>query len=298
MPRPLDVSVQALDSGDPRSGDSATSDATLPDIDERAGDTATGDGLVGDGRPGDPSGAGDSRTGDDRLGDLSAEGDNRTGDDRLGDSGVSGDNPAGDSGGGDSGCCSISDLQDDFATNSIGTIWTMYKSGDWTASIEQGLLTCTSPSGEVGWVALQTATHWDFTGGELSVELVTGPRATSEIWPFIWIGYSSAPAGTHADSYEYVLYRGSLVARVWVDNSATDINTVTFDGNAHRFWQIREIGGQIEFRTSADGQQWSVLTTVAAGLNVTDVVVTLGAGTSLDEAEVETVSFDNVNIFP
>ncbi len=89
---------------------------------------------------------------------------------------------------------------------------------------------------------------------------------------------------------------GTLYVGQVVGGAQTILATVPYDAWQHRWWRIREHGGNLFFETSPDGCGWSTLVSTPNPIPVHQVAVGFGAGTDQAQDDPGPAVFDNYNV--
>lgn len=200
---------------------------------------------------------------------------------------------AGGSGGGVVDCGGTSALAADFSGNTLGGLW---DAGDWggaTISETGGEIVVSLPMGSADESGgyLKSEHYYDFRGDFVSVEVTSAADPSSSAWAYLVV---TMDENNYVEIYQE---SGFLFFGREIGNSYTELAKIQYDPIAHRFWQLRESGGDTYFETSPDGQNWAIRAqTPTADLFPVDLVqVVLGGGANSGQASPGEARFDKLN---
>jgi hypothetical protein len=190
--------------------------------------------------------------------------------------------------------CPASSLSDDFADGVRGDQWLPSTSSHCTMTengqLEFGLSPAPSSCEYI------SSYSYDLTGSSVIVEVPTAP--TKADGAVSWL--RAVTDETNESGYEIGVDEGTLqFVRVNSDGSGATEVTTTFDPVAHRWWRIREAGGQIVYETAPDGKTWTMHDSEPVSYPVTAMRTHLGVSV-YDQAATAPghVDFAHLNIPP
>lgn len=143
---------------------------------------------------------------------------------------------------------------------------------------------------------INTVDTWDLTGGAILFEMLQNAnRGSSEYGS---ITFQAAVIVDGSNRIEFLIGGGEgaeIKLREVVNNTPSD-STIIYNSALHRWFRIREDGGDVYWETSKDGAVWSIRRSKSTALDLSSVNVQFTAGSYDDEDNPGTVSIDNVNI--
>jgi hypothetical protein len=187
----------------------------------------------------------------------------------------------------------LANFSDNFNDNSLDTSkWSEWVGGDVSETGQTLQIQSSTASG--AYKGMQSVAYYDLTGSYAHVEV-----------PHVLTGLTSASTLLQValdTQHTITLYVGgttlTLGAEYQINGVYTTPATTPYNATNHRWWRIRESGGTIYYEYSANGNSWSILTSIAAPFAVTNVEVLLFVGTEAANATTDTAIFDNLNAFP
>jgi hypothetical protein len=188
--------------------------------------------------------------------------------------------------------CKTASLSDDFDDGQRDPAWEDWE--DDFCDIDEsggGQLVVDVAAGADGDDCGYKATHaFDFTGSKASIEVVDLPTG-AEMWLHVSDPDEENGVGFFVDD-------GTMFVVSLVDEDDTDLASLPFDGQAHRFLQLREAGGEVFWEVSADGQSWTEVhaAPVAIALNRMSLYIGAGASGLVPPTIPLSISLDNFNI--
>lgn len=216
---------------------------------------------------------------------------------RGGDSDAGGSDDAGDGGSGDAGPCgSIARLQDEFPAGELSLQWVPRRQG--SAASEPAIvgdrlrLRFDPVPGPDEYSQVESRFAYDLRAHAVTV---LGVEQGAAGWSTLEVRAAGA-----FDRPRRIIGFGhledDLVAFVAGD-PIQPIQSTPFDGSQHRYWQIRESGGQLEFLVAGDSLQFSLFTTLAdPGLDLGAVMVGLQLFSGEPpSAAIGSTDFDDLN---
>jgi hypothetical protein len=156
-----------------------------------------------------------------------------------------------------------------------------------------GELVLTPPAGSTGYAAYLTDDDYDLCTYAITVEMVspTNPVPYAECSMEVKDRSSDDVAGLG-------LQEGMLVLFTFLNMVGTEVASVTFDAQTHRYWRLRSLGGYFFADTSPDGIVWTNLGSVSDPFPMDRVHLALKAGTWAVAANPGAAHFDNFNLLP
>jgi hypothetical protein len=198
---------------------------------------------------------------------------------------------------GDAGPCgSIARLQDDFSASEVSSVWTTHTQG--AAAQEPFILSDTlhlrfDPAPADGdYTQVESRFAYDLRGHDVTVEAVAQGAGG-------WTTLEVRAAGAF-DRPRRIIgmghLGGDLIAFVAGDPIQT-IRSVPFDGTDHRYWRVRESGGELEFEVADASMAFTPFTTLTEpGLDLGAVMVGLQLSTGdPNVAAIGSSEFDGLN---
>jgi hypothetical protein len=191
--------------------------------------------------------------------------------------------------------CPVASLVDDFDSSSEASLWRRSTfSGECVRSYEQGALVVSFPGTATGECTLRSSTLFDFRGSAASVlvlELPTPGINTTEghlgVQTPEGAGISIAADGSYLGVY-----------RAEVGSEPSLEVALDYDPINHRYWRIRESGGQVRAEVSADGSDFTTIDSRALWFDASRVEVSVGGETTANPGGLGRFRFDDFNILP
>jgi hypothetical protein len=134
-----------------------------------------------------------------------------------------------------------------------------------------------------------SAATWDVTDARASVEIVQTPASKASM---------TFALATDSDNwYGFVLENGTLYFQSKV-NGVKSPKSIPYNASQHRFWRFRHNGsvGLLLWETSSDGLTWVVRDAETPQIPLTNVYVTLSAGSYQIISQPGTAAFDNFQL--
>jgi hypothetical protein len=197
-------------------------------------------------------------------------------------------------GGSTAGCGSTDLLVDDFADGLRGYEWGFsFDNGGATASEQGGRLVIdVADTGGNFYAGYATTLAYDLRGHAISVEVVTVPNAATSAQGVMSLGHPKNDAGASIE------VAGGMLNFIRTDTSGNGVSqgTLAFSATDHRYWRIREAGGQVFWETSPDRTTWTLREQASAPIDFRYARVSLFGGT-YEAAAVNPgeMVFDNLN---
>lgn len=190
----------------------------------------------------------------------------------------------------------ISTLIDTFNDNTFNA--SLWNDISGAATTEQnGRMEIVKGSGSF-YELIESQAAYDLDESGISLQAVNaGDQAGAENEYYPMILNNSVDA---QDSIRWGIFNGLLKAFYIVNNSTTMVKgDVAYNSAVHKFFRIRETGGNLFWDYSTDGKTWTQYTTAAtpAGVDHTSLKVILSIG-SWGDRPATTGIWDNVNYSP
>jgi hypothetical protein len=170
------------------------------------------------------------------------------------------------------GPCPASSVSDSFDDGVVATSYNNWVDGTSCTGREVGGMFELSFSGAGdAWCGLETRQTLDLRDTAVVVEAPTTPdfRTAMAFFEAVTPAGDQIQIGRGPDGLFGEMQRG--VQQVFWD-------AVPYDAAAHRFWRLREAGGQTYWDTSADGVTWSNHFAAPTGIDVSAVIIDIAAG--------------------
>lgn len=164
----------------------------------------------------------------------------------------------------------VSALSNDFKS-AIGPLWVAYEIGGMVQVIsEQVQITIPGPPNKFAGVVSNTA--YSLLGCHGSLAVLQSPQHPSTV---THLSFSPDPS-SGADLVEIHQNDKSLVFAMVVGGVATEPCKIPYLPIAHRYWRVREIGGDLLWETGSDGVAWTIQRREKAPAFVSSVRVDFG----------------------
>jgi hypothetical protein len=135
------------------------------------------------------------------------------------------------------------------------------------AVFQDGVLKLIPAPGPPGqYASAHTKVADNFSRRRIATEVPTMVNTGRSIDVYMSI-YSATDGGTFLEISQF---KNSIRANSWVGLVKTELFSMPFDPVAHRWWQLRETAGTVAFETSANGINWTPLTTTPTPAWYTD----------------------------
>ena len=173
---------------------------------------------------------------------------------------------------------------DGFEGEDFHPMWSAY--GDSTA---MGEATFTLAADSVDYHGINSTQTHDVRGCAVWLRTVTLPNAGATADAFLQYVLDQ-------DNYVgVVLVLGLIEFRVETDASEVVVFSDTFDPVEHRWWRLREDGGNVFFDTAPDGRTWTEHAGTPAPEYVDETTVGLGGCSWLEHDSPGLVEYDDFN---
>jgi hypothetical protein len=180
--------------------------------------------------------------------------------------------------------CPVAELSDEFEDTVLAPQWVSEASGGCAVTV--GGAAVLAGTGGEATCSLRSSALFDLTGGSLTVKVpaatgeLSSTRMRLQIDPIYWI--------------ELATRAGKLVAAKSEGAPIAPEAPPLYDAEQHVFWRIREEQGLLEWATSPNGVDWTVLHTEHWRLTLGRFEVLLGT-VAEEGAPASSATFDDVN---
>ncbi|MFS8071354.1 MAG: hypothetical protein ACMG6S_33710 [Byssovorax sp.] len=151
------------------------------------------------------------------------------------------------------GAGSVGVLADDFNDNLVGPLWGIYEIGG-TAMEANHQAVVSIPGAPAKFAGFVSTIAYSLVGCHGSIEVVKAPQHPSTV---AHLSFSPDPS-SGVDRVEVHQIDKSLVFTLVAGGAATDNCVIPYLPTAHRFWRVRETGGNLLWETAPDGLTWTV----------------------------------------
>lgn len=188
----------------------------------------------------------------------------------------------------------LTTITDDFSGSSIDSgIWTEYIGGSATASLNgsgQLLLALPSSSTASDYATIETDPY-DFTDGIVQIEVNGVPDQATTANGVLY-------ANTDSNNwFRIVLEQGTLYFQRKNAGVSATLASVAFVLATHKWWRIREYGGDVKYETSPDGYNWTEQASYTHGMTITSMKGILKASTYENVTDPGTFTVESFNVF-
>ncbi len=184
----------------------------------------------------------------------------------------------------------INTLTDTFTGTTIDAAkWQVI--GTASRTTQNGTLNVAPSNTAAGIYGISSKARYDLTNNAVMVEVpqVTTIGSQAETQLLLDLdGANQIAIGTKANN---------LYLRHRLNSTVTNTN-VTYSATNMRWWRIREAGGTVFLETSSNATTWTVRRSFAKGFDLTNLKLSLLAGTFQTIASPGTAKFDNLNVMP
>lgn len=153
-----------------------------------------------------------------------------------------------------------------------GPTWSRYLDAECTAVEAGGTFTLSFTGAGAAYCGLTSTHRFDLRDSSVTLDAGGAPGATG-FYAYFQVGFSEGNT-----RHEIERQGNRLDIEQHVDGVESGAVNIEYDATAHRWWRIRESGGDVFFETAPDGADWTVRSTVKAGFDQTAVQVEIGAG--------------------
>lgn len=170
------------------------------------------------------------------------------------------------------GFCPASSVRDDFDDGVVARSYNNWSSmGPCTGREVDGAFELSFSGSGDAWCGVETRQLVDLRDDAISIEVPTAP------------GFSTAEAFFEAltpagDKVQMGRGPGGLFTEIRQGNRQPAWQEIPYDPVFHRFWRLRESGGQTYWDTSADGVTWTNRFSAATAIDVSAVIIDAAAG--------------------
>jgi len=169
--------------------------------------------------------------------------------------------------------CPASDLVDRFDDGALGPSWSRYLDPGCTAIESGGVFTMTFDGVGTDYCGISSDHWYDLRDSSVMIDAETVPGGP-DFYAYFQVGLPRTSGSRHEiERQDDLLDIEQEVGGVEMGGFQT-----AWDPVAHRWWRIREAGGDIFFETSADGVAWTTRLTTTSGFDPSIVQIEIGAG--------------------
>jgi hypothetical protein len=184
--------------------------------------------------------------------------------------------------------CPMPVLADNFDDGATSRLWRVQQSAR-VQIVENGALTAVFPANDTDVMSYTSAQRYRLGGEALTVE------QTWPLEPDVVVSFSFETIdGTVGFSFR----DGNLDVIASSDVSDPPRRSEPYVFASHRWWRMREEGGELFWEVSGDGREWSSLFSQSAPFALEAGRVELSATTEVPAARDVIVAFDNLNLPP
>jgi hypothetical protein len=190
-------------------------------------------------------------------------------------------------------CLGSPPIADDFDDGVAGSQWAPYHSG-MAAVIEAGGELVVRPANNQGGnrsAGYRSAAPVDARDARLFVRVPVMVNQATSARAYLRLG-------TTTDQVAFEQHGGTLSCLLVAGGSSSPVVELSYDADAHRYWQLREQAGTLTWETSADGASWTPLASAASPAALAAATVDLGASTAGAIAGPGEVHFDDLDTGP
>lgn len=144
-------------------------------------------------------------------------------------------------------------LADDFNDNVVGPLWGVYEISATAMETNQQAVV-SIPGAPAKFAGFVSKYGYSLLGCHGSIEVVKAPQHPSTV---VHLSFSPDPS-SGADLAEVRQIDKSLAFSLVTGGVGTDDCVIPYQPIAHRFWRLRETGGQLLWETAPDGKTWTV----------------------------------------
>lgn len=185
-------------------------------------------------------------------------------------------------------------FSDSFNDNSLDTAkWNNWGTYDTGIAETLNRLQLTTKQTDGAYLGIKSDNTYNLTGAYAQVEVVNAGNQSLESYEAYPLVLSTSD---EANQIYFAIIAGTLYAYKTVSGTPTSLATATYSATNHRFLRIRENAGTTYWETSADGEVWSILYSVANPITITALNVMINCGTWQTEASTTTLKIDNLKV--
>ena len=151
------------------------------------------------------------------------------------------------------GATTLAVLADNFNDNQVGPLWGVYTINGTALEMDQQAVVSV-PGGPGKFAGFVSKEAYSLLGCHGSIEVVQSPQHPSTD---VHLSLSPDPS-VGDDLAEVRQIDKSLAFSLVVAGVATDDCVIPYLPTAHRYWRVREIGGDLLWETAPDGTTWTV----------------------------------------
>jgi hypothetical protein len=183
-------------------------------------------------------------------------------------------------------------LVDDFEDGMLGAPWGPWSDGDVSVEENGGELRFGLGINSYHYGGVFSLERYNLQECAITVELTRAPNPGANTAE----GYLVARSNDNRLMIN--VYGSRLYVDVRVNGTISESEDIVFDHTIHRWWRIRETGGNVFLETSADGLVWNVNLTRQSPGFVTNIEIGMLAGTWQPQGSPGRVEFDSFNVPP
>jgi len=182
-------------------------------------------------------------------------------------------------------CGTTALLRDDFADPARAIDWDSFAETGTTIAETGGVLAVTIANNSIGWAGYTSAFTYDLRGSAFEVAV-----------PQVGNRYTLIEVRSQNDEKaQIVVDSGELVAVLLNTPDVDRPASIPYDASMHKFWRIREAGGQLYWEWSSDRSSWNELHHQGTPFDVQHVYPGLAAGEHLASLAIPS-QFDDVDL--
>lgn len=169
--------------------------------------------------------------------------------------------------------CPASQLVDTFDDGGAGPNWSRYLSAGCTAIESGGSFNLAYEGTGDAYCGIDSLHWWDLRGSSVTLD-AGGVPGGSDFYAYFQVGRPE-----DGDTRQEIERQGNLLdIEQQLDGVESGALQLAYDAVAHRWWRIRESGGEVFFETAPDGATWTARSTIEAAFDLSMVEVEIGAG--------------------
>ena len=198
---------------------------------------------------------------------------------------------------------STASLNDNFNDNSIDAAKWIFDAGGQVVETNQQMEMSSITGGN--YVGIYSghggsiADYYDLTESSITVQIVDPGSPTLASWEMYPIHCQQS---NHQNNLWMMIRLDSSVKKIHaykkVLNVDTDLASVNFDANLHKWFRIRETGGTTFWQYSTNGISWTTLWSETTPITITAMQMTCFIGTWQAEGSTTKGIYDNYNLVP
>lgn len=186
----------------------------------------------------------------------------------------------------------IATLTEDFSSGSMdGSKWGILTNGG-SSSQSTGQLVVSPLSNSPGYEGYYSLITYDLTNSAIYVANIQGLSTDVGAETLLSLQF-----GSSANALMLLSAQTGYIMRIRTANVDNDTYFTPRDETANRWWRIREKYGNIYWDTSSDCINWTNRRIAVPTFAITDLNITIGAGTWQNVASPGQAIFDNINTY-